>query len=77
MADGDRSVRRKTGFEKDVREFFVKTLTGSFLGVVAWVLIPLWNPAFAAVPWWVYVGGMLFGTFKFSSWRHGDSKHAD
>jgi uncharacterized membrane protein YdcZ (DUF606 family) len=77
MTAPERKPRRKTGFEKDVLEFVVKTITGTVLGAVAWVMVPLWNPAFAAVPWWIYIGGMLFGTFKFSSWRHGDSKHAD
>lgn len=77
MGEENQRIRRRTGFENDVRECVVKLFFGVLLGLTAKILIPLWMPPWGAVPWWIWVGACVWLMFWMGSRIHGHSRFSD
>jgi hypothetical protein len=77
LSEDKKAVRRRTGFENDVRECVVKLFFGALLGLAAKILVPLWIPGWDAIPWWMYVAASVCLMFWMGSRIHGHSRFSD
>lgn len=67
---GDRTERRRTAFERDVREMFIKVFVGTLLGVVLKIFMG----------WESWLGPILLGVvaiYLLHSFIRDDGKNAD